>query len=163
MPSTDSSARRNWRDLTKRLGWLTEAQAAAGWGVILVLAALLGAIYLNQASKIAAIGRQIQIDQNNLEELRQNNDDIERRIAEAQSIERLQREAVRLGFIPAQPENITYMVIPEYPQGDEPLPVEATPAPEPALPPTTMLEALGLALRVDSMEWLGGIAQRTEQ
>ena len=53
---------RQARELARRLGLLTEAQAAAGWGVIVVMGALLGAIYLNQASKIATIGRRVFID-----------------------------------------------------------------------------------------------------
>ena len=37
---------RQARELARRLGVLTEAQAAAGWGVIVVLGALLGACLL---------------------------------------------------------------------------------------------------------------------
>ncbi len=49
------------RDTNKRLSWLTEAQAAVGWGIILVLVAILGTVYLNQASKTAVAGRRVQI------------------------------------------------------------------------------------------------------
>ena len=53
---------RQKREQLKRLGWLTEAQAVLGWGVILILVALVGAIYLNQASRIASVGRRVQVD-----------------------------------------------------------------------------------------------------
>jgi hypothetical protein len=138
---------RQARELARRLGLLTEAQAAAGWGIVIILAALLGAIYLNQASKIATIGRRVQIEQQLLDELRVENADIERRIAEAQSLERLMTEAQRLGFIPATPNDIDYMVIPNYPS--EPVsttPIEMAPEPE-AEPPETMLEAIRLAVQ----------------
>jgi hypothetical protein len=94
---------------------LTEAQAAAGWGVIVVLGALLGAIYLNQASKIATIGRRVQMEQNELDEVKRANAELERQIAEAQSLERLDAEARRLGFVPSTPADIDYVVIPQYP------------------------------------------------
>lgn len=138
---------RQARELARRLGLLTEAQAAAGWGIVIILAALLGAIYLNQASKIATIGRRVQIEQQVLDELRVENADLERRIAEAQSLERLMAEAQRLGFVPASPNDIDYMVIPNYPS--EPVastPIEIEPEPK-AAPPETMLEAIRLAIR----------------
>ena len=106
---------RQTREQTRRLNWLTEAQAATGWGIILILVALLGAIYLRQASQIAAVGRSIQIIQINLENMKRSNADLERQIAEKQSLGRLQSEAVRLGFLPAAPEDIEYLIVPDYP------------------------------------------------
>jgi cell division protein FtsL len=138
---------RQTRELARRLGLLTEAQAAAGWGIIIILAALLGAIYLNQASKIATIGRRIQSEQQLLDELRLKNADLERQIAEAQSLERLMAESQRLGFVASTPADIDYVVIPNYPS--EPVwgtPIEEEPPPRPQ-PPETMLEAITLAIR----------------
>lgn len=148
---------RQARELARRLGLLTEAQAAAGWGVIVVLAALLGAIYLNQASKIAAIGRRVQIEQLELDEVKRVNAELERQIAESQALERLDAEARRLGFVPATPADIDYVVIPNFPI--EEVPAEAlitdemtgesaaaqTPVRSPV--PDTMLEAITLAFR----------------
>jgi hypothetical protein len=145
------------RELARRLGWLTEAQAVAGWGVILVLAALLGAIYLNQASRIATIGRRIQIQQSELDELKRVNGELEREIAEAQSLERLQAEAVRLGFIPAQSDNIEYIVIPGYPL-EESAPQAAVPDTGPAVPPATAREAVWLALQAAGSALIQGSA-----
>jgi hypothetical protein len=142
---------RQARELARRLGLLTEAQAAAGWGVIVVLGALLGAIYLNQASKIATIGRRVQMEQNELDEVKRANAELERQIAEAQSLERLDVEARRLGFVPSTPADIDYMVIPQYPtesagpsilDAAEEVEAEAPPA-----PPETMWQALALAVR----------------
>lgn len=146
--SPKNSARRA-RERARRIGWLTEAQAALGWGVILILAALLGAIYLNQASRIAAVGRRVQFLQNDLDNLRRVNASLERQIAEAQSLERLQQEAIRLGFREARAEDIEYIVVPGYPPeaGGEPAALTATPAPVTAPPPETMQEVLWLVLR----------------
>ncbi len=138
---------RQARELARRLGLLTQAQAAAGWGVIIILGALLGAIYLNQASSIATIGRRVQREQAKLDELKRENADFERLIAEAQALERLNGEARQLGFVPSTPADIDYVVIPSYPMEDAPEAVTApTPEPPPA-PPGTLWEALSLTVR----------------
>lgn len=140
--------------------WLTEAQAVLGWGVILILAALLGAIYLNQASKIASIGRRVQQLQFDLNDLKRVNATLERQIAQGQSLERLDAEAVRLGYVRAQPGDIEYLIVPNYPVGGNLGPVagpegngaEATP---PA-PIETMQEALWLALKASVGDLIRG-------
>jgi hypothetical protein len=142
---------RQARELARRLGLLTQAQAAAGWGVIVVLAALLGAIYLNQASRVATIGRRVQMEQNDLDEVKRTNAEIERQIAEAQSLERLDAEARRLGFVPSTPADIDYVVIPNYPAESADASALLSPvAPEPEAPPAppeTMWQAVALAVR----------------
>ena len=147
-PRRKRSARQT-RELARRLGWLTEAQAALGWGVILVLAALLGVIYLTQASRIAAVGRRVQILQNELIDLKRENAELERQIAEAQSLERLQDMAVRQGFAQALPDDIEYVTVSNYPAAtDEPILKTATPEPVAiSQPPTTLPEAIWLAMQ----------------
>ncbi|MCA9936535.1 MAG: hypothetical protein H6662_12120 [Ardenticatenaceae bacterium] len=131
---------RKARESLRRLNWLTEAQAALGWGVILILAALLGVIYLSQASRIATVGRRVQILQNTLDTLHRENATLERKIAEAQSLERLQAEAARMGFLPADPEAIEYIIVTDYPPDTFAIPEpESAPVPPP-------VESMGEAL-----------------
>lgn len=138
---------RQAREMARRLGLLTQAQAAAGWGVVIILAALLGAIYLNQTSSIAAIGRRVQREQAKLDELKLENADLERQIAESQTLERLHAEAQRLGFVLATPAEIDYVTIPNYPMEDA-TKTEEIPVPEPLpAPPDTIWEAFILAIR----------------
>lgn len=99
----------------KSLLKLSEAQAVLTWGVIMILAALVGAIYLFQASQIAGVGREVQELQSELDEVKRINTDLEREIAEAQSLDRLQEEAVRLGFVRSNPTEVEYMIIPGVP------------------------------------------------
>lgn len=138
---------RQARELARRLGLLTQAQAAAGWAVIIILSALLGAIYLNQAAKIATIGRRVQREQAALDDFKRQNAELERLIAEAQALERLDAEAVRLGFVPSTPADIDYITIPNYPTEPTGQRVEEeVPAVLPD-PPGTVWEAISLAIR----------------
>lgn len=139
---------RQTREQLKRLNALTEAQAALGWGVILVLAALLGTIYVSQASRIASVGRRVQILQNELIELKRENNDLERDIAAAQALDRLQAEAIRLGFVEANPDDIEYIIVPDYPvELEETDPLEIVPTVTAVPPPAaTVREALWLYL-----------------
>lgn len=128
---------------------LTEAQAALSWGIILAIGMLVGGIYLFQASRIATTGRQVQGLQRDLNEIKRINNELERDIAEAQSLDRLQNDALRLGFTRTQPENVEYLVVPEYPENTPTLEVE------PAIAvdlPETFSEAVWLSLKTS----LGG-------
>jgi hypothetical protein len=138
---------RQARELARRLGLLTQAQAAAGWGVVIILAALLGAIYLNQTSKIATIGRRVQREQATLDEAKRQNAELERHIAEAQALDRLDTEARRLGFVPSTPADIDYVVIPNYPMEPAPEPTEEATIEEPPTPPESLWEAIALEAR----------------
>ena len=152
---------RQTRDQIKRLNALTEAQAALGWGVILVLAALLGTIYVSQASRIASVGRQVQILQNELTELKRQNNDLERDIAAAQALDRLQAEAIRLGFVEASPDDIEYIIVPDYPaENIENNPLEILPTATAVPPPTeTVREAIWLYLRGQFSDFIRGEAR----
>ena len=158
-PQQKQSARQ-MRELARRLGWLTEAQAALGWGVILVLVALLGVIYLTQASRIAAVGRRVQVLQNNLIELKRENVELERQIAEAQSLDQLQELAVRQGFAQASPDDIEYITVIDYPVATvEPILSQATPAATAvAHSPNNMGEAIWLAIRASVGDLIRGEA-----
>jgi hypothetical protein len=71
---------------------------------------------------------------------------LERHIAEAQSLERLQQEALRLGFVQAQASEIDYIVILDYPVASET--EESTEAPIVTEPPAeTIGEVLWLSLK----------------
>lgn len=132
-----------------------------GWGVILLLAALLGTVYVSQASRIAAVGRRVQILQNELSELKRQNNDLERDIAAAQALDRLQAEAVRLGFVEANPDDIEYIIVPDYPVEEEisdPLEIlpQVTAVPPPA---ETVREAVWFYLRSRFSDFIRGEAR----
>jgi len=135
----------------KSLFVLTEAQAVLTWGVILALAAMVGGIYLFQTSTIATVGRKVQVLRNELNEVKRFNSELERDIAEAQSLDRLQEEALRLGYIRAQPTDVEYIVIPNYPV-DVPVDVAEARDTRPDLP-----ETIGGALWLYIRSSVGGL------
>jgi cell division protein FtsL len=138
-------SRKAKKERRKSLFWLTEAQAALTWGVLLTLAALVGAIYLYQTSRIATTGRQVQLLQGDLDTIKQENIELERDIAEAQSLDRLQSEAIIMGFTRSNPSDVEYLVIPNYPPtADTTAAQESAEQSEPA---ESMLEALWLAIQ----------------
>lgn len=119
------------RERLRQLLKLNEAQAVLGWSVILVLFALLGTIYLVQASRVAETGRRMQVMQIDLADVKRENGVLEQAIAESQSLTRLQREAIRMGFVLASPTDIEYVIVPDYPAAlPEPAPT-AVPRPRP--------------------------------
>lgn len=123
---------------------LSETQVAMGWFVVLGLAAVLGAIYLSQASSIATTGRHLQVAQADLETLKRQNALIEQDIAKAQSLERLQAEAIGLGYRPAGADDLEYLVVADYP--DAPI-ATPTPIPAPPEPASTITQAFWLTIR----------------
>lgn len=137
-------SRREKRQEAHRQSVLSDAQVALGWFVILILAALVGAIYVNQASRIASSGRRVQMLQEDLDELKRKNAMVERLIAETQSLARLEEEALRLGFVRANPDSIEYLVVAGYPAATE---VEEA---EPTWPELTVtpVETVGEALQL---------------
>ena len=147
-PTSNKPSARRRQELIRHLGRLTEAQVALGWGVVLLLAALVGVIYVSQASHMASLGRHVQNLQNELTRLKRENVAIERQIAEAQSLERLQQEAIQKGFILAEPGDIEYIIVSEYPSIVDNLALEedSESLKQPASP-KTIGEATWLALK----------------
>lgn len=141
--STKKVHRREARDRARSWLWLSEAQVAMGWFMVLGLAALLGTIYLSQASRIATTGRRMQELQAQLDDLKRQNAELERDIAGAQALDRLRAGAERLGFEPADPDDLEYIVVSDYPIAP---PAKPTPVPTPAPPIETVEEALWLSV-----------------
>jgi len=148
-----------WRGQIRRFLKLSEAQVALGWGIILVMGTLIGTIYLAQASRVAEVGRRVQLLQNELAGLKRDNAQMERLIAEAQTLEYLQTRAEQLGFVLADPEDIDYIVVPDYPA--EVVAVEVfEPTPMPTAEP---IESLREALELELDALLDGLTSGTSE
>ena len=146
-------SRRKIRAQLNKVTWLGETQAALGWAVILVLAAVVGTLYLSQASRLATTGRSVQQMQFRLEELRRENSVLERQIAEAQVLDDLEDRASSLGFVRAQPDDMDYIIIEDYPTESMASPApSSTPQPLPQ-PAETIWQALWWSL-IDGLRTL---------
>jgi cell division protein FtsB len=148
------------REQLRKLRTLTQAQAAVGWAVILFLLALLGTIYLRQVGQTATIGRETRSLQAELNRLKAENSVLERNIAEAQQLDRLQIEARELGFEPATANDLEYLVVPNYPAAVQGSAQEETAEPAvPAPPPLeTMRAAISRFIRTQFSDFIRGEA-----
>lgn len=125
--------------------WFSQATVAIGWGVGLVILAVVGTIYLGQASQTALAGRNAQLLEGELDEVRQENAVLEQSIAESQSLETVvtRAEALGLQFEQPDPAEIEYIDVVVAPPA-------ATAAPLPAAvrqAPDSIGEALWLVAR----------------
>ena len=139
-----------WRSQLQDLWTLSKAQTALTWVMLSALIAMAAVFLLVQASAVAAVGREIQELQYELNGIRAVNYELERQIAEAQSIEDMQARASMLGFHRATPQEAIYIVVPDYPVEPAPFepfpPTEAEALLEQVEPVTTMEEAIQLLL-----------------
>ena len=115
-----------WRNQLQDFWTLSKAQTAITWVMLAALIAMAAVFLLVQASAVAAVGREIQDLQFQLNNIRQQNSDLERQIAEAQSIEVARARASQLGFRNATPAETMYLVVPDFP----PRPAPFDPFPE---------------------------------
>jgi hypothetical protein len=99
----------------KQAPWRTQTQAVAAWSVILLVVMVLGGLYLTVASRAAAAGRDLQALEVRKTSLALENDLLRAELAELRSVDRLVQRALVLGFQPAQPGQIEYLAVDNYP------------------------------------------------
>jgi hypothetical protein len=96
-----------------------QRQALALATLGLFVAIIMGALYLSQSSTTAALGRQLEeivVERNDLE---QANEQLRAEIASLESMPRLEARALELNFVPAEPDDIEYLVVRGYnPDGE---------------------------------------------
>lgn len=114
-----------------RSRWRPQRQALALATLGLFVAIIMGALYLSQSASTSGIGRQLEeliIERDNLE---QTNEQLRAEIAGLQSMPRLEQRAADLGFLPAENDDIEYLVVDGYNPRRQPSVVELTPREDP--------------------------------
>lgn len=96
--------------------------------LLLVVGSLIGSFYLNQASQTTAAGLEIVRLTKEREYWRQENADLQKRIAEMEALSRIQNRATELGFVAA--ESVEYLVVESHPA--VPTGADDGPSPQPA-------------------------------
>ncbi len=105
----------NWLQHTlRRTGWRPQNQAAALAALGLVLALIIGALYLSEVVDNASTGRQLEDLLSERDELERTNEQLRSEIARLRSVPRLLSRAQDLGFTVAGQSDIEYLVIEGY-------------------------------------------------
>lgn len=122
----------NWLEHTlDRSRWRPQRQVIALATLGLFVLILIGGLYLSQAASASAVGRQLEDMLAERDELQQENEQLRSEIAILQSMPRLQGRANEMGFVPADAEDIRYIVIDGYNPNTTAAVIEIEPEPEP--------------------------------
>lgn len=120
--------------------WLTQAQVALGWAIVLLLLGSVGALYLGQVSRTALVGSEALELERTLTVLNDENHDIEQAIAAATSIGAMELRAREMGleFVRPKPEEIDYLNTTVYiaPSAPVTLATDTDIVAQPVTPPT---------------------------
>ena len=106
-------------------GELVRIGCLLGVLAVVLAVAVIGALYLAQASRTAAAGRRLQAMEQQRQALEQENEQLRAEIAALRSVPRLTGAAESLGYHPAGPGEVEYMLVKNVPPLAEP-----TPAPD---------------------------------
>ena len=128
--------------------WRTQTQAVAIVSISLLVVAVVGGFYLTVASRAATAGRDLQRLEAQKTVLTQANDELRAELAELRSVERLVQRALALGFRPAQPDQIHYVRVDNFPYTAQTMPPPRAVVPE--LPPTALAQVA---------DWLAQVLQ----
>jgi hypothetical protein len=94
--------------------WRVQRQWIGLFLLGLVAVSMVAGIYLNITVRATLAGREIQLLQPNLIDYRGTNSDLESQLAGLNSVGSMQQRAEAMGFQPANPDDITYVVVPGY-------------------------------------------------
>lgn len=86
--------------------------ALAGLGIMIAI--IIGALYLAQSASVSTMGRQLEAIIARRNQLEQTNEQLRAEIAELRSVPRLLARAQEMGFANAGRENIEYLVVDGY-------------------------------------------------
>ena len=110
------------RQIFRQAPWRSQTQATSLVLAVVVLVAVIGALYLAQASATAATGRRLQALEAQRQALEQQNAQLRAEIASLRSVPRLMGDAERLGYRPATAHDVEYLLVQDVPPLPPPTP-----------------------------------------
>lgn len=113
--------------------WRMQRQAVALAALGVIIAIIIGALYLAQSASVSTLGRQLEAIIARRNQLEQTNEQLRAEIAELRSVPRLLARAQEMGFANAGREAIEYLVVDGYIPNRQPA-AAATAEPQEALP-----------------------------
>ncbi len=103
-----------WIHAYSQAPWRVQRQ----WIGIFLLAtlglAMVASLYLDVTSQAAIAGREIQIMSNQIDSIQQSNADLQAQLAATTSTSAMETRAKALGYVPVDPTQITYVIVPGY-------------------------------------------------
>jgi cell division protein FtsL len=100
----------------KQAPWRVQRQWIGLLLLGVVMAAMVAGIYINVSAKAAINGRQIQLLTSQIETRKQENADMETKLAQLTASEAMQVRAEMMGFQPATTEEIIYIKVEGFPE-----------------------------------------------
>lgn len=94
--------------------WRRQLQFIGLFLLLLVSIALVAGIYLNVSAKTAAVGREIQSMQDQIEDLDREIEDLQSQLATVLSSSEMEARALKMGFAPLAADQTVYLKIPGY-------------------------------------------------
>ena len=115
--------------------WRLQRQWLGGFLLAVLAIAMVSSLYLDITAQAAISGREIQGFTSDLSAMQQTNADLQTRLAELSSDAVMQKRAADLGYVPVDPTQLQYVVVPGYvaPQPDI---LAVAPALQPSAPTT---------------------------
>jgi cell division protein FtsL len=98
----------------RQANWRVQRQWIGLFLLGLVAVSMVAGIYLNITVRATLAGREIQVLQSRFIDDQRQNSDLETQLAGLTSVESMQNRADAMGFQPAKPEDITYVVVSGY-------------------------------------------------
>ncbi|MCZ7544440.1 MAG: hypothetical protein M5R40_13350 [Anaerolineae bacterium] len=118
-----TNTRSEWlQHALRQAPWRAQVQATALVALVLVVAIIIGALYLAQATSTATAGRDLEELNAQIKQLERDIEQLRAQIAAAQTVPNMTRRAQELGFVPAGNEQLLYLVVEGY-RPPEPAPV----------------------------------------
>lgn len=133
MAEKKSGQPRGWFQQTfQQAPWRTQTQTTSLVLAVVVIVAVIGALYLAQASRTSAAGRRLQALESQRQSLEQQNAQLRAEIAALRSVPRLISEAEAMGYHTANSAEVEYLSVDDVP----PLPA---PTPTPPIDPQAVV------------------------
>jgi len=98
----------------KQASWRNQVQWIGLFMIVLASIGIVSAFYVNVTSRKALAGRQIATSKENILAMQHNISELESKIAAAGSTQNMQERAAAMGFIPAEPQEFVYILVPGY-------------------------------------------------
>ncbi len=94
--------------------WRMQRQMVGTVLAIVVFASMVAALYLSVTARTAILGREVQSLEMEIAAVQRENADLKIELARLRSTAEMERRARALGFYPAEPEDLEYVVVPGY-------------------------------------------------